>query len=373
MVFRRTAETFTPYSMTLPAEFYNSTEIFAEELERIFYDRWICIGRASQLEPGGHFALKIGNESLVVARDSEWILHAFFNVCRHRGSLVCGEGTTHPPGLLRCPYHGWTYDVTGRLVRAPAMEEVPGFHKEDFSLHPVAVEAWEGFLFVNLSKEPQPFGEAFAPVFNRFSRWGIRGLNVARTIEYEIAANWKIIVENYSECYHCPLLHPEFSRRVPFRSGRNDLFEGPFLGGFMDLSQDFDSLTVSGRMCAPRLEGITGDDVNRVYFYALFPNMTLSLHPDYVMYFTLWPLANDRTKIKCEWLFEGQSLARGRSDRDDAVQFWDEVNRQDWRVCELVQQGARSRAYGPSPYCSTESLLVAFNQEVRKALGRPAS
>ncbi|HEY6330466.1 MAG TPA: aromatic ring-hydroxylating dioxygenase subunit alpha [Blastocatellia bacterium] len=373
MVFRRTAETFAPYSMTLPAEFYNSADIFAEELEKIFYDRWVCVGRASQLAIGNHLALKIGNESLVLARDSEGTLRAFFNVCRHRGALVCTQGTAHPPGLLRCPYHGWTYDLTGSLVRAPSMEEVDGFDKAKSPLHPVAVENWEGFLFVNLAKEPEPFGKAFAPVLNRFSQWGLEGLSVARTIEYEIAANWKIIVENYSECYHCPLLHPEFSRRVPFRSGKNDLFQGPFLGGFMDLSQDFDSLTVSGGICAPRLQGISGDDDRRVYFYALFPNMTLSLHPDYAMYFTLWPLANDRTKIVCEWLFEAEGTDRGNCDPDDAVQFWDEVNRQDWRVCELVQQGTRSRAYGPSPYCNTESLLVAFNQEVRKALGRPAS
>lgn len=368
-MFQKTADTFEAGALTLPGCHYASENRFRTELERIFYERWICAGREAQVPNSGDYSVvQIGAESVIVVRDGAGGLRAFYNVCRHRGARICTEAGGSVASF-RCHYHGWTYDLLGNLVGAPLMQELPDFRKSDFSLHPVAVHLWEGFVFLNLSRQPQSFASVFEPVAGRFAQWQLPQLAVARTVEYDIQANWKLLMENYSECYHCPLVHPDFSRKCQWRSGRNDLFEGPFLGGFMELNEGAGSLTRSGRRCGPVLGDVSGDDLRRAYFYALFPNMTLSLHPDYVMYFSLWPVACDRTRLVCEWLFPSEALARGDCDPDDAVAFWDTVNREDWMVCERVQDGAGSRAYQPSPYSNAESLLVAFNREVLKAIG----
>jgi len=176
-----------------------------------------------------------------------------------------------------------------------------------------------------------------------------------------VQANWKLVVQNYSECYHCPLIHPELAKRSPYRSGQNDLFEGPFLGGYMHLNHEFGSLTMSGRLCSLPISGLPESETARVYYYTLFPNMLLSLHPDYVMCHTLWPVSPSETHIICEWLFDpGVSHVPG-FDPDDAVCFWDVTNRQDWQVCELSQLGVSSKMYTPSPYGTAESLLAAFD------------
>lgn len=368
--FRKTVETFEPDSLTLPGRYYTSSRVFEDELEHIFYDRWVCVGREAEVaRPGDYRVMKVGNESVIVARDAEGALRAFYNVCRHRGTLICTEASGHSSDCLRCPYHGWKYGLDGRLVGAPLMDEVGGFRKENYPLHPVAVEAWEGFLFLNLSRRPEPFAEAFKPLIGRFSRWRLSTLCAARRIEYEVPANWKIIVENYLECYHCPVIHHEFVSKVSYRSGENDLPEGSVLGGFMRLKPEAKSLTRSGGLCAPPLGELSGEDLRRVYFYSIFPNMTLSLHPDFVMSFTLWPLSCHRTRLVCEWLFTPEAINQGRCDPDDAVQFWDNANREDWQICSIVQEGVRSRSYGPSPYSNTESLPIAFIREVLKALG----
>lgn len=372
--FHKTVDTFETGSMTLAGRYYASDEVFGEELERIFYERWVCVGRGEQVANGGDcLALKLGGENLLVLRDREGELRAFYNICRHRGTVLRGEADGRSAECIRCPYHGWTYDLRGRLLGAPLMDEVAGFRRDDYPLHPVAVQLWEGFLFVNLSRRPQPFAEAFALLAGRFRQWQPAALRAARSAVYEVGANWKLITENYLECYHCPVIHHEFIRKVPYRSGRNDYFEGPFLGGFMELKPGVESLTRSGRRCAPPLGEVAGEDLRRVYFYSIFPNMTLSLHPDYVMAFTLWPLDCRRTKVVCEWLFHPEALAGGDCNPDDAVLFWDNANREDWGVCGLAQEGIGSRRYGPSPYSNTESLPAAFDREVLRALGQRAS
>lgn len=229
-----------------------------------------------------------------------------------------------------------------------------------------AIAEWEGFLFVNLSLEPEPFEQAFAPLIGRVSRWGAADLRRGARIEYSVAANWKLIVENYSECYHCPLIHPELSALSPWRSGRNDLSSGPFLGGYMDLNHT--SMTVDGSSGRAPLPGLPAEDVGRVYYYAIFPNLLLSLHPDYVMAHILRPDGPGRTLVGCEWYFHPDTLAATDFSPDDAVQFWDTTNRQDWHVCELSQRGVSSRGYTPGPYAQAEGLLWEFDQEYLRAL-----
>jgi Rieske 2Fe-2S family protein len=353
---------------TLPGRYFTSPAVYAAEQERIFAGRWVCVGRGEEAAaPGAYVLAEVAGESLIVVRDGAGRLHAHFNVCRHRGTRMCEEPRGRFGETIQCPYHAWTYTLDGRLAQARHMQDAPGFDKAAWPLRGAAVAEWEGFIFVNLAAEPEPFERAFAPVLERFARWGVAGLRCGAQVIYEVAANWKLIVENYSECYHCPLIHPELVQLSPWQSGRNDLAEGPFLGGYMDLSHD--SMTVGGATRRPPIGSLGGDDLRRVYYYALFPNLLLSLHPDYVMAHTLWPDGPGRTRVVCEWYFDPATMAAPGFDPSDAVGFWDTTNRQDWHVCELSQAGVSSRAYTPGPYAQAEGLLWQFDQEYLRALG----
>ena len=367
--FRKTTETFAVGSLTLPGRYYSDEDVFAAEREAVFARHWTCVGREDEITDAGDFLLAcLAQESVIVLRDEQGALRAFYNVCRHRGTAICTRPSGTLPGTIRCPYHGWTYDLAGHLTVAPHMVEVADFKKEMNHLHPVPLATTNGFIFLSLAEQPEPFAQAIVQHFARFERWALGDLKSARRIDYDVAANWKIIVENYSECYHCSLVHPGFSRNVYYRSGHNDAFDGPLLGGYMELKKDVGSLTRTGARCGPILGGVGGEDLARVYFYALFPNMTISLHPDYVMVFVLQPVDVGRTLVRCDWLFPAAALAADACKPDEAVAFWDRTNREDWEVCSLVQRGVRSRSYRPSPMSNTESLPAAFNREVLRAL-----
>lgn len=356
---------------TLPRQFYTSAELFAEEHERIFTRRWLCVGREERLAgPGDYFLQPVGRESVIVLRDRAGQLRAFYNVCRHRGTRLCSAAEGRLSGSIQCPYHAWTYGLDGRLLAAPSSDDIEGFRKGDYALHPVAVATWEGFLFINLAEDPEPFHEAYAALIGRFARFNMPTLRVARRIDYDVAANWKLVVQNYSECYHCAPVHAALSKLTPPTGGENDLFEGPFLGGYMVMSEGSGSMTMSGRACGLPVGDLPDEDHRRVYYYALFPNMLLSLHPDYVMCHTLWPQTPGRTHVTCEWMFHPGTLADPAFDVDDGVKFWDMTNREDWEMCELSQLGVQSRVYRPGPYSKRESLSVAFDREYLRALGR---
>lgn len=358
-------------ALTLPGEYYTSEAIFARELEQIFTQRWIFVGRAEQIAaPGDYMLVTLGNESIIVVRDQAGQIHAHYNVCRHRGTRMCSEEQGTFAKTILCPYHAWTYGLDGQLHTARLMDEVAGFDKADYGLISAHITAWHGFLFLNLAETPEPFTTAFAPLYLKFGDWHLSELRIARTIEYDVEANWKFIFENYSECYHCPLIHPDLVRLSDSQSGRNDLSEGPFLGGYMELNEPGGSLTMhNGHTSRPPIGEVHGDDLNRVYYYSIFPNMLLSLHSDYVMTHRLIPLSPGRVQIVCEWLFDPATMQEPDFDPSDAVDFWDMTNRQDWHVCELSQLGVQSRAYVPGPYAHQEGLLYAFDQDYLRALG----
>ncbi|MGB6642287.1 MAG: aromatic ring-hydroxylating dioxygenase subunit alpha [Thermoanaerobaculia bacterium] len=363
-------ERFAGGARMLPAKYYTSQEIFVEELERIFGARWLFAGHASQLsEPGSYFLFELDRESLIVTRDKESQVRAFHNVCRHRGARICTETRGGFKGGIQCPYHAWTYGLDGALTGAPNMDDVAGFDRADFALNAVSTEVWEGLVFVNFSSAPVPIEEAFAPLDGKFSRWHIPELQSVHRTVYDVEANWKLLFQNYSECYHCPTVHPVLNKLTPYRNSINDLEEGPFLGGPMRMSVEGGSMTMSGRACAAPLGEIAGEDLNLVYYYTLFPNLFLSLHPDYVLIHRAEPLGPARTRIVCEWFFHPQAITEPGFDASGAVEFWDMTNRQDWHLCTLSQQGISSRGYTPGPYADLESQLAAFDREYLRSLG----
>ena len=364
--FRKTADTFAAGAKTLAQRYFISPEVFMQEQEQIFSAQWVLVGHQSQIPKAGDYIVQeVAGESLIVLRDKDAVVRGFYNVCRHRGTRLC-EDASGQVRAIQCPYHAWTYGLDGKLIGAPHMDDVPGFDKAEHSLHTVNLALWEGFIFVNLAKKPMPLEEWFAPLAGKFSHWNMSILRSAKRIEYDVHANWKLMFENYSECYHCPGVHPMLSKVSPYDSAENDLCEGPFLGGFMSITEGT-GLTMSGKACALPVGGTNAADSQRVFYYSIFPNMLLSLHPEYVMVHQLWPQSPERTLILCDWFFHpdaaGVTDPGYRFNPDDAIEFWDMTNKQDWHVCELSQQGIASRAYQPGPYSPRESIPAAWDRE----------
>ena len=367
IAFRKGAETLADSAKSLPQKYFVSPEIFAQEQSGVFSREWLLVGHHSQIpKPGDYFVAPIAGESLIIVRDQGSTIRGFYNVCRHRGTRLKEDACGHA-SAIQCPYHAWTYRLDGRLIGAPHMDEVPGFDKTDYSLRAVNLEIWEGFIFVNLANEEagangsgyKSLEEWFAPLNGKFSHWNMSILRPAKRVEYDVRANWKLMFENYSECYHCPGVHPQLQKVSPYDSAENDLREGPFLGGFMKINPG-KSLTMSGNACAAFVGKI--ENLQQVFYYSIFPNMLLSLHPEYVMVHQLWPQSPERTLIVCDWLFHPDAFNRSDFKPDDAIEFWNMTNTQDWHVCELSQQGITSRAYEPGPYSSRESIPAAWDR-----------
>ncbi|HLC13631.1 MAG TPA: aromatic ring-hydroxylating dioxygenase subunit alpha [Chthoniobacterales bacterium] len=357
--FRKTAGIPSLAAKSLPQKYFVSPDIFAKEQSEIFSKEWLLVGHQSQIANAGDYVVQeVNGESLIVIRDKTGDINGFFNVCRHRGTRLKEDACGHA-SAIQCPYHAWTYGLDGRLVGAPHMDDVPGFDKADYSLHRVSLGVWEGFIFVNLAENPMPLEKWSAPVMGKFSHWNMSILRPAKRIDYDVRANWKLMFENYSECYHCPGVHPQLQKVSPYDSTENDLREGPFLGGFMKINPG-KSLTMSGNACAAFVGKI--ENLQQVFYYSIFPNMLLSLHPEYVMVHQLWPMSPERTLIVCDWFFHPDAFNRPDFKPDDAIEFWDMTNKQDWHVCELSQQGIASRAYEPGPYSSRESIPAAWDR-----------
>jgi Rieske 2Fe-2S family protein len=370
--FHRTATTYRQGSFTLPREYYTSPEILAEETERLFATQWNCVGRASRIaQPGEWFLATVAGDSLIVLRDRQGVLRAFFNVCRHRGTRLCEAASGRFSESIQCPYHAWTYATDGRLIGAPHMQDVEEFDPSEYPLHQAALAEWEGFLFVNLDSEPVPFAEAWAPMLGRLSRFELGRLRVMHQVTYDIHANWKLVFQNYSECLHCPMIHPELNAVIPYRSGANDLVEGPFLGGYMEIMPPNRSATMSGAACGvPVSATLSPEDRNRGYYYSLKPNLLLSIHPDYANYYLVQPVSPDRTLVHSEWLFHPDNADNPDFNPQDAIEFWDVTNRQDWHIVERSQAGISSRRYTPGPYSARESIPAAWDEAYLRMMGR---
>lgn len=355
---------------TLGREYFTSEEIFNAEREAIFHRSWILAGHVSQLSaPGSFFLFELDGESVIVVRDADGAVRAFHNLCRHRGSRLCMEARGELGTAIRCPYHAWTYGLDGALRAAPNMQEVAGFDKADHGLKPVAVAEWHGLIFLNLATEPLPFAEALPALQGRFTAWPLAELRSAHQSVYEVEANWKLLFHNYSECYHCPGVHPHLNKLTPYRNTENDLDEGPFLGGPMWMSNPEGSMTMNGERCAPAFASLSEMERGRVYYYTLFPSAFLSFHPDYVLIHRGRPLAVNRTRIVCDWYFHPEAMARPGFDPQPAIDFWDLTNRQDWELCANTQKGVASNAWEPGPYSELESQLAAFDRQYLRALG----
>jgi Rieske 2Fe-2S family protein len=347
---------------TLPGRYYTDPAVFADELERFFCQSWIGAGRADQIpSPGDFFLREVAGESIIINRDQSGAVRGFYNVCRHRGTRICTQAEGKFCGRIQCPYHGWTYGLDGKLIGAPHMENLP---REDYPLNPVHCDLWDGHIFITLNLQPSPLVVQLEDLPQKFTSWRMQELRFHERRSYEVKANWKLIVQNYNECLHCPVLHPMLNQMTDYLSGTNCAPHRGYIGGSMGFKPGVQTMSRDGKLRRDYLPGLTGPQREEVLYYAVFPNLFLSLHPDYMMTHTLWPRAVDCTEIICEWHFHPVEMAKPDFEADDAVEFWDLTNKEDWRISELSQAGIRSRAYRPGPYSPREALPHAFDRMI---------
>jgi Rieske 2Fe-2S family protein len=356
----------------LPASWYRDPAHYEHELEVFWYRRWICVAREEELAAAGDWKLaRIGTQSLVLLRDEAGAVRAFHNTCRHRGSVLCTE--EHGRFARRrivCPYHAWTYDLAGRLVATPRRMETPDFRLEDFPLFQVAAECWAGFIFVHLGKDPTPLAAATADRAERYRRYGFAELRIGKRIVLDVAANWKLLAENFSECFHCPPVHPEFCRIV---TAYQDAGAWGLRGGAEakpEYQAGAQTLTLDGTARLPAFGGLNDEERARLYAADMvLPNLFLNVHPDYVNSQLMFPTGPQSVRMVYDWLFEARHLPLAEADLQHYVALWDITNRQDARNCEWQQQGLQSREFRHGVYVPQEFDAHRFVQWVRGGLG----
>lgn len=360
---------------TLPGRYYHAEDIYALERERIFGAMWVCVERAERVpQIGDYITAEVGDERLLIARGRDGQVRAFYNVCRHRGARVCAAASGHAKAFT-CVYHAWTYGLDGRLQGAPNIATFGDFERAQYGLLSVALVEWEGMLWVNLSDDPPPLTEQLhAPIIARFgdldqfSRYGIGDLTLGKRISYAVQANWKLVVENFMECYHCAPMHPELCDLLPaFYNGTS--YQG-MVGVGTAFASDITQFSLSGTGTRPRLPGLRDDDDRQYFGMTLAPNVLMSLLPDHVIVHTAHPRGPERTVVTCDWLFDPSVVAAPDFDPSNTVEIFDIVNKQDWVVCELTQQGMHSKAYANGGvYVPSEHHILQFNNLIRERLG----
>lgn len=366
-------------SRMLPREAYVDPAVFEWEQANIF-SGWICVGHASDLVgTGAQRAVGSGANSVLLVRDDSAggdTVRAFANACRHRGHELLACGATAKRRNIVCPYHSWGYRLDGRLRNAPGFTDADGFEgfdANDFGLTELRLTNWHGWLFVDPSGTDVDFATHVAGLEEVVGPYRPEDLTIVARHSYELATNWKVIAENYQECYHCSTIHPELSRISPPTSGENLDLEGSWMGGWMSIVDGAETMSLSGASGGVAIQGLSERELRSVMYLVGYPNLLVSLHPDYVMTHLMTPLGADRTHVECAWAFPKEVAAQPDFDPSYAVDFWDLTNRQDWAACESVQRGLSSPHARPGPLAPDEDGVYQFVTRVAHAYlgGKP--
>ncbi|MCZ0975433.1 aromatic ring-hydroxylating dioxygenase subunit alpha [Streptomyces noursei] len=335
---------------TLPGRTYTDPDVFRQEQQALFERLWFCAVRSADLgRPGAFRTVRVGRESVLITRNRTGELRAFLNVCRHRGARLCTAESGEVRRNLQCPYHAWTYDLDGRLVAAPNLQRMPDVDRTERGLVTVPLREWLGYAWVCLADEPPSFedtvigaaverlGDAAA-----IDRYGTETLALGRRISYDVRANWKLIVENFMECYHCATIHPELTDVLPeFADGFAAQY---YVGHGAEFAEEAQGFTVDGSAGFGRLPGIDDSQDRRYYAVTVRPQVFINLVPDHVILHRMFPLAADRTLVECDWLYLPEVVDAG-ADVAKSVELFHRVNVQDFDACERTQPAMASRAY----------------------------
>jgi len=363
---------------TPPGRSYVDPSLFADEQMQIFERMWFCAVRAQEIDgPGSFRTVDVGRESVIVVRGTDGAVNAFFNVCRHRGARVCLEESGTVKRTLRCAYHAWTYGLDGTLVAAPNLVNMPDLDRREYGLRRVAVREWLGYVWVCLADEPPAFEQdVMGAVITRLGdlesidRYNLASLVVGASIRYQVRANWKLIVENFMECYHCSTIHPELVHVLPeFSKGFAAQY---FVGHGALFGDDIEGFTVDGSPGQERIPTLAPEQDRRYFAVTIRPNLFINLVPDHAILIRMYPKAVDHTVIDCDWLFLPSVVESGR-DISAAVELFDRVNRQDFEACERTQPAMSSRVYARGGVLvPNEHHLADFHSWVADRVGQPS-
>lgn len=374
---------------TLEQPYYTSEFIFNEDLKHVFFKQWLFAGHASSVpKPGDFFTLELGTESIIIIRDDQLRLHSLWNVCRHRGSQICTESEGSARSLV-CPYHQWVYRPDGSLLKARLMPE--DFDTAGHGLFRAHLAVIEGLIFVCLAERPPDFGPFRTSIEPRLRPHDLTNAKVCHRQRYEIHANWKLVVENSRECYHCGVAHPQYCDAVGFASaiGSESLqaetaaleakrkrelqqlgleteavpFESDswFHYRRFFLRSGFVTESMDGQPVAPLMGSLPQRDVG-VFAVVTLPNLLLEASSDYVMTLRLIPKASLVTEAEVSWLVRSDAKEGADYDVDRLTKFWRLTSEQDWKLCEDNQKGVNSSKYRPGAYGPTESGVEHFVQ-----------
>jgi glycine betaine catabolism A len=340
---------------SLPRSAYCDAAVFSDERRLAVATSWVCIGRSDSIgaQPGSYRLVPVAGENVLIVRDNDGALGAFANRCMHRGTELVDSTAAVTSAcfdkVIRCPYHFWAYGLDGALRASPWVDDID---PAEFSLRRFAIDQWGGFAFVRLTADGPSLLDELGPIATRVTRFPLDDLVVGGTIVYEVAANWKVIAENYNECYHCGPVHPELCDLVPSFRVRG--------GAELDWEQGIphragaDTYTLTGTSARASFSGLNEIEQVNHFGELIYPNLMLSLSRDHVAAFILRAVAADRTTIECQLLFHPDEVAKEGFDTSDAVDFWHMVNLQDWAICERVQRGMASRTFDHGWYAPME-------------------
>ena len=335
---------------TLPGRYYTDERVFALEQAKIFEDMWFCAVRGSDIPDAGDFrTVQVGTESLIISRSRRGEVRAFYNVCRHRGAQICTEASGTVKRAFQCPYHAWTYDLDGKLVAAPNLTKMPDIDRVEYGLRTVHLREWLGYVWVSLADEPPAFeSTVMQEIVDRLGEvanldhYDLASLSVGRRIVYDVAANWKLIVENFMECYHCATIHPELTEVLPeFADG---LAAQVFVNHGAEFGEGVEGFTVDGSAGVDVIPGIDPEQDRRYYAVTIKPQVFVNLVPDHIIFHRMYPMAPDRTVVECDWLFLPSVVDSGR-DLTKSVELFHRVNQQDFDACVRTQPAMSSRMY----------------------------
>ncbi|MFE3453148.1 aromatic ring-hydroxylating dioxygenase subunit alpha [Nonomuraea sp. NPDC059194] len=360
---------------TLPGHYYTDQELFAREQKNIFEAMWFCVVRSSDLpKPGSFKTVQVGSENILVTRARDKSVRAFFNVCRHRGAQLCAEESGEVKRAFQCMYHAWTYDLDGKLIAAPNLTKMADLDRVEYGLVKVHVREWLGYVWVCLADEPPSFEEdVLGAVTERLGaldlidNYDVAALEVGRRIVYDVKANWKLIIENFMECYHCATIHPELTEVLPeFADGYAAQY---FVGHGAEFGEEIQGFTVDGSEGLDRIPGVSEDQDRRYYAITIKPQVFINLVPDHVIVHRMFPLAVDRTVVECDWLYLPDVVASGK-DLDKSVELFHRVNEQDFEACERCQPAMGSRTYAKGGVLvPSEHHIGAFHEWVQNRIG----
>jgi Rieske 2Fe-2S family protein len=383
----------TGYS--LPADFYSSELVYRAELEHIWRRGWLFVGHTCEIPKAGDYVtFAVDNDSLIIIRNDDGKIHALWNVCRHRGTQMCSEPSGRA-GRLVCPYHQWTYARDGALVSCRGMQE--DIDKSQLGLLRAHVREVAGLIYVSLAENPPDFSEAASAIEPLARPQGLDRAKVAKTVDYDVAANWKLVWENNRECYHCNVNHPQYikanfdhynaddtSERIQARIGQavarseqkwaaaglavshrqSGMTQFPdaerncwFAANRTPLVESYVSETMDGRQVAPLMGDYPDADVGTLRIRTL-PNMWHHASCDHAVSTRLLPAGLHRTTVRVTWLVH-QDAVEGRDYRvEEIMPFWQLTSEQDWALCEQAQKGVDSSRYLPGPFSTYKEYNV---------------